>query len=191
MNIILVMSDTFRYDNLSCYGPTQVKTPSLDRFAQEAFVFDNAYLGSFPTIPNRLDVMSGRFSFIDREWSPLTNESVTLQQVLGVSGVITYMIVDNPHLLEMGYNYSIGFSAFEWIRGQETDVWRTSPTSVRLPNGRKNRSRDFIVANYLRNTAWWGKEEDHFAPRTIRAACQWLEEMGTPEEHLAGRRQLH
>ena len=68
MNIIFVMSDTFRYDNLSCYGPTQTKTPRLDEFAEGSFVFDNAYLGSFPTIPNRLDIMSGRFSFIDHEW---------------------------------------------------------------------------------------------------------------------------
>jgi arylsulfatase A-like enzyme len=30
MNVILVMSDTFRYDNLSCYGPTPVNTPRLD-----------------------------------------------------------------------------------------------------------------------------------------------------------------
>jgi arylsulfatase A-like enzyme len=47
MNVILVMSDTFRYDNLSCYGPTPVKTPRLDEFSGRAFVFDNAR--PFPT----------------------------------------------------------------------------------------------------------------------------------------------
>jgi arylsulfatase A-like enzyme len=71
MNIVFFMSDSFRHDNLSCYGPTRVQTPRLDRFAQGACVFDNAYLGSFPTIPNRLDIMSGRFSCIDHEWCPL------------------------------------------------------------------------------------------------------------------------
>lgn len=176
MNVILVMSDTFRHDNLSCYGPTEVETPRLDRFAEESLVFDNAYLGSFPTVPNRLDIMSGRFSFIDREWSPLPHETVALQQVLSVSGIATQMITDNMHLLELGYNYSRGFDAFEWIRGQETDLWRTGPKNVKLPNGRKVRSRDFIVRNYLRNTAWWQSEEDRFASRTIKAACQWLEE---------------
>ncbi len=29
MNIIFFMTDTYRRDNLSCYGPTQVKTPRL------------------------------------------------------------------------------------------------------------------------------------------------------------------
>ena len=62
MNTILIMSDSFRYDNLSCYGPTAVKTPRLDQFARQAHVFENAYLGSLPTLPNRQDIMTGRFS---------------------------------------------------------------------------------------------------------------------------------
>ena len=125
MNVIFVMTDTFRYDALSCYRPTEAKTPRLDSFAEEAFVFDNAYLGSFPTVPNRLDIMSGRFSFIEYEWCPLPAETVTFQQVLSASDVVTAIILDNPHLLEAGYNYSRGFDGFEWIRGQETDPWKT------------------------------------------------------------------
>jgi arylsulfatase A-like enzyme len=174
MNILLVLSDTFRYDNLSCYGPTAVKTPHLDRFAQEAFIFDNAYLGSFPTIPHRLDIMSGRFSFIDHEWCPLPKDTVTVQQILSASGFTTMMIADNPHLLESGFNYDRGFEAFEWIRGQETDHWRTDPKHVPLPQGGKCRSL-FILKTYLRNRAWWRSEEDRFCARTIREACAWLE----------------
>ena len=177
MNVILVMSDTFRHDNLSCYGPARVKTPRLDAFARDAFVFENAYLGSFPTIPNRLDIMSGRFSCVDHEWCPLPAETVTLQQVLSASGVATQMTVDNPHLLEMGYDYSRGFDGWEWIRGQEGDHWRTAPRHIKLPpDDGKTRSRNNIVPIYARNTAWWQYEEDRFAPRTISAACKWLEE---------------
>jgi arylsulfatase A-like enzyme len=175
MNIILVMSDSYRYDNLSCYGPTQVKTPRLDQFAEEAFVFDNAYLGSFPTIPNRLDLMSGRFSFVDHEWCPLPEDAVTLQQILSASGVTSYLIADNPHLIEMGFNYDRGYDAFEWIRGQETDRWATSPKEVKLPPSSKNRSQ-FILKTYLRNRAWWQSEEDRFVARSINAACKWLED---------------
>jgi arylsulfatase A-like enzyme len=32
------------------------------------------------------------------------------------------------------------------------------------------------LSNHLRNTAWWASEDDRFVARTIRAACQWLEE---------------
>jgi len=177
MNTILVMSDSFRHDNLSCYGPTRVKTPRLDRFAQGSFVFDNAYLGSFPTIPNRLDMMSGRFSFLDREWCPLPADTVTLQQILSASGIVTQLIADNPHLVEMGFNYCRGFDGWEWIRGQETDQWKTSPKEVRLPaDAHKLRSPDFILRNHLRNSADWRTEEDRFVARSIKAACRWLED---------------
>jgi arylsulfatase A-like enzyme len=176
MNIIFVMSDTFRYDNLSCYGPTQAKTPRLDEFARQSFVFDNAYLGSFPTIPNRLDIMSGRFSFVDHEWCPLPREAVTLQQILSASGVATQMIIDNPHMIEMGFNYERGFGAWEWIRGQETDSWKIKPPGLNVPEKSHSARRGFIRRRYLNNTAWWTKEEDRFAARTMSAASQWLEE---------------
>jgi arylsulfatase A-like enzyme len=177
MNVILFVSDTFRYDNLSCYAKTRAKTPVLDQFAREAFVFDNAYLGSFPTVPNRLDIMSGRFSFIDREWCPLPPETVTLQQVLSASGVVTQLIADNPHTFEMGFNYDRGFTGFEWIRGQESDHWKTAPKHLDLPkDGSKIRCLESVVEVFLRNSAWWKSEQDRFVARTVRSACQWLEE---------------
>ncbi len=175
MNILVFMSDSFRYDNLSCYAPTELMTPRLDRFAKEAFIFDNAYLGSFPTIPNRLDIMSGRFAFIDHEWCARPKDTVTLQQVLGASGFATQLICDNPHLIEDGFNYDRGFDGVDWIRGQETDRWRTDPRTVRVPEaGGKNRSL-WILQHYLRNRSWWKGEEDRFCARTVREACNWLE----------------
>ena len=176
MNVIVVMSDSYRHDNLSCYGATPVKTPRLDQFAGQANVFRNAYLGSFPTIPNRLDIMSGRFSFIDHEWCPLPKETVTLQQVLSASGVVTQMIVDNPHLIEMGFNYERGFDGWDWVRGQETDQWQVKPRQVTLPaSAGKLRSPDFLVPNFLRNSSWWKGEEDTCVARTMRGACNWLD----------------
>jgi len=177
VNTILIMSDSYRHDNLSCYGPTRVKTPNLDRLARQSYVFDNAYLGSLPTLPNRLDIMSGRFSFIDHEWCPLPKEMVTLQQILSASGVVTQLVCDNPHLVEMGFHYERGYDGWEWIRGQETDHWKTSPREVRFPaDPKKLRMTETVLANYLRNTAWWQSEEDRFAARSIGAACRWLEE---------------
>ena len=177
MNIIFVMSDSFRYDNLSCYGKGKAITPRLDAFAGQANVFHNAYLGSFPTIPNRLDIMSGRFSFIDHEWCALPHEVVTPQQILSASGIITQMIADNPHLLEAGFHYDRGFDGFEWIRGQELDPWRTSPKDVQVTGDpSKYRRVNLIMKRYLRNTAWWQGEEDHFVARSLNSACQWLDE---------------
>jgi len=58
MNVILIVSDTLRRDFLGCYGNNWVHTENIDRFAKDAIIFDNAYAGSFPTVPNRLDVFT-------------------------------------------------------------------------------------------------------------------------------------
>jgi len=49
MNVIVIVSDTFRRDRLGCYGNGWMHTPVLDAFAKEAAVFDRAYAASFPT----------------------------------------------------------------------------------------------------------------------------------------------
>lgn len=179
MNVVFVVSDTFRRDNLSCYGPSQVKTPDLDKLANKSYVFDNAYLGSFPTLPNRLDIMSGRFSCVDHQWCALPKDTITLQQILSASGVVTQMIADNAHLVEDGYNYERGFDGWEWIRGQESDHWKVTPRDIELPAHPDKLNRaNFTVKNYLRNTSWWKSEEDRFVARTVTEACNWLENEG-------------
>ena len=167
MNIIFVMSDTYRRDNLAVYGPSAVRTPNLDRFASSANVFHKVLTGSFPTVPNRLDIFSGRYCHTRGEWGPLPKDTITLGQLLTGAGLTTQMIVDNPHLLEDGYDYSRGFGGWEWIRGQETDAWRTIPRDVHIATDpRKMRTR-FSAERHRRNTAWWRKEEDRFAARRL------------------------
>jgi arylsulfatase A-like enzyme len=176
LNVVFFMSDSYRYDNLSCYGPTVTQTPRLDTFAAQSHIFENAYLGSFPTVPNRLDIMSGRFSFTEYSWQRLPTEVLTFQEVLSASGITTQLIADTPHILSEGFNYNRGWDGWEWVRGQGTDRWKTHPRDVPLPaSPQKLRSPHRIMAHY-RNTAWWTSEEDRFVARTVRAACDWLEE---------------
>lgn len=176
MNIIFIMSDSFRHDNLSCYGGSRVKTPNLDRLAAQSVVFDHAYLGSFPTVPNRLDTMTGRFSCIEYQWQPLPREAVTLQELLGAAGYLTQMIVDTPHLIAEGFNYNRGFDGWEWLRGQENDRWKTSPRDITLPADDYKLRTPQVIKRHFRNTLWWKNEEDRFVARTMTQACRWLEE---------------
>ena len=55
LNVIVVVTDSLRRDHLGAYGARKVRTPNLDRFYAGATVFDNAFAGSHPTIPNRTD----------------------------------------------------------------------------------------------------------------------------------------
>ena len=61
MNIVVVVSDTFRRDHLPCYGNPTVYAPRLTAFAKEALVFEDCRPASFPTVPARADLMTGRY----------------------------------------------------------------------------------------------------------------------------------
>jgi len=176
MNFILIVSDTFRRDHLGCYGNDWISTPHLDRFAQKAIVFDRAYAASFPTVPNRRDVFTGRYTFTYSQWAPLPPDEIVLAQVLSEAGYATMMILDTPHITENGFYFDRGFTGWEWIRGQETDRWRTAPAYPDFPCDKsKLRSPERIVKVHQRNIHWWRYEEDTFVARTMREACLWLE----------------
>lgn len=179
MNFIIIVSDTFRRDNLSFYGNQSfgTQTPNLDKLARESVVFMNHYTASFPTIPNRRDLFTGRFTFTYTDWAPLSHDEVVLSQLLTSAGYITMFIADTPHLMNEGYNYARGFSAWVWIRGQENDRYRTAPKEVRFPcSPEKLRETTRTVTQYLRNVHHRKYEEDYFCAQTMNEAIRWLEE---------------
>jgi len=177
VNFIVIVSDTLRRDFLGCYGNEWISTPHIDRFAAKAQVFDRAYSMSFPTVPNRRDVMTGRFTATYTGWAPLDLDEVVLAQVLSDAGYKTMMLLDCPHLLENGYHYDRGFEGFEWIRGQESDRWKTAPEAPKSPcDPAKIRAADHLEKCHRRVAAHWRYEKDRFVARTMTAACEWLEE---------------
>jgi arylsulfatase A-like enzyme len=176
-NVILIISDTLRRDVVSCYGSQWVETPHLERFAQQGVIFENAFHSSFPTVPLRNDILTGRYSFTYKPWSPIDTNAVTLQETLGKAGILTSLVVDTPHPFTPGYNYQRGFAAWQVIRGQEADPFRSAPREVKLPCAPgKLREPEQAVKQYLRNVARRRREEDYFVAQTMATAAQWLEE---------------
>jgi arylsulfatase A-like enzyme len=177
VNVVLIISDTLRRDHLGCYGNEWIRTPHLDRFAQRAAIFDRAYCASFPTVPNRNDILTGRYTFTYQMWGPLSSDDVTLPELVSPHGVRTSLIADTPHPFVPGFNYQRGFDDWELVRGQEHDPWKTEPREVHFPCAQeKLRNPDHAVVQYLRNVADRQGEEDYFVARTMRAAARWLEE---------------
>ena len=176
MNFILIISDTLRRDHLGCYGNTWISTPHIDRFAEQSIVFDRAYAASFPTVPHRRDVMTGRYTFTYSVWAPLPPDEVVAAEELGKAGYTSMMVADCPHILENGYHFDRGFTGWEWIRGQESDRWKTYPPQPALPaSEEKLRNPDRLVRVHQRNIADRRYETDTFVARTMMEAGQWLE----------------
>ncbi len=178
MNTIVIISDSFRRDHLRCYGNTWIHTPNLDKLASQSVIFDQAYTGSYATVPNRGDVHTGMYVFPRYGWEPLSYTDVTLAKTLSDAGFTTQMFVDTPHIIKDGFNYDKGFSAYEWIRGQESDRLINDPTvPLELPcSPEKTRSPDTTWRQHYMNISRWQREEDRFCAQTLLKGAEWIEQ---------------
>ncbi|HDQ00219.1 MAG TPA: hypothetical protein ENN22_13700 [bacterium] len=60
-NIILLVLDTVRMDHLSCYGYEKRTTPTLDKIADNATVYQNCYSPSCWTLPSHASIFTGTY----------------------------------------------------------------------------------------------------------------------------------
>jgi arylsulfatase A-like enzyme/Flp pilus assembly protein TadD len=58
-NTILITLDTVRADKLGCYGHSGIKTPTLDRIAQEGLLFDQMFCPVPMTLPSHTSLLTG------------------------------------------------------------------------------------------------------------------------------------
>lgn len=197
MNIVLVMFDSYRKDCFGLYGKPfwgEVKTPHLDALARESLVFDHAYPESLPTLPARRAIYTGRqvFPFDQGDfrlkgdfvgsagWGPIPEAHPTLAEMLGEAGYRTGLVADVYHMFKPSKNYTRGFHQWTFLRGQETDPYRSGPTPTQaqieryLP--REMQLRADFMRTCLKNMHGRQKEEDYFNARVFIEAARWLEQ---------------
>ncbi|SKC03024.1 Arylsulfatase A [Sphingobacterium nematocida] len=58
-NVVLIYVDDLGYGDLSSYGATKIKTPNVDRIAQQGTRFTNAHSTSSTCTPSRFALMTG------------------------------------------------------------------------------------------------------------------------------------
>ena len=180
LNFVLIVSDTFRWDLLNerfeVRSGVRAKMPYLNELYRESITFTRAYHASFPTVPNRLDLLTGRFTFTYYDWSPLPKDEITLPEYLRKRDYVSMMIVDTPHIIKDGYHFDRGFNGWVWIRGQENDRYKTSPKNVPLPCSPEKIRNINTLIQHIRNNYHRVFEEDWIPAKTAKEAMKWLEE---------------
>ncbi|MBL8179350.1 MAG: sulfatase-like hydrolase/transferase [Bryobacterales bacterium] len=62
-NIVVIVSDDHGYADVSAYDhPSEVKTPNIDRIAQDGVRFAQGYASAYVCAPTRASLMTGRYS---------------------------------------------------------------------------------------------------------------------------------
>jgi arylsulfatase A-like enzyme len=196
VNVIILMSDTLRRDHVAAYGvpaPWQrpghdaepfIRTPQLDRLAAESAVFDRFYCGSYPTIPCRYDCFTGQYGFPARGWQPLDPDDVILSELTGRRGYVSMLIYDTPMLGNDAYNFTRGFSGYDFVRGQHADRYNVDPIDPPLPAAPHKLKNVAAAKLYLRNTAHRRSERDWMCAKTVTTATDWLERNRTRDNFV-------
>lgn len=127
-NIIFVLSDDLAQGDLGCYGQKLIKTPNLDRMAQEGTRYLQAYCGTSVCAPSRSSLMTGLHSGhcpvrANREiqpegQKPLPEGTITVARILRDAGYATACcgkwgmgMFDTPGSpLKMGFDHFFGYN---------------------------------------------------------------------------------
>jgi len=118
-----------------------MQTPNFDAFAQEALIMTRAYPESFPTLPARRALYTGRrcYPFHNGRfrlkgdtipsagWGPIPEDQPTLAELLREAGYRTGLVADVYHMFKPSKNYWRGFDEWRFLRGQEGDPYRSGP----------------------------------------------------------------
>ena len=180
-NIIVLITDTFRRDNLGARARRPVHTPELDRFAAgRATELTGLTMSSFPTIPHRTDFASGRVGWPHYGWQPISHSTPNhIASLLAGQGYFTQLICDCPHLFKSGFQ--VGFEGSYQHRGQEGDLTllhMDDPIAEAVPRAKTRLSPETFGATLVDLHGWLNDirtEADTFCARTALTAATWLE----------------
>ena len=131
-NIVLFYADDLGYGDLSCYGATKLKTPNIDRLADEGRMFTDAHTVSSVCTPSRYGLLTGEYPFRKGIYGPavvttrllIDTRKLTIASLLKKSGYDTACIGKwhlgfgtvetdyakplRPGPLELGFDYYYG-----------------------------------------------------------------------------------
>jgi arylsulfatase A-like enzyme len=150
-NALLIVVDTLRADRLECYGYRNVKTPVMNRLAEEGVLFQQAISQVPLTLPSHCSILTGlspRSTGVrDQAGFSLANERTTLAELFKASGYETAAFISASVLNSAG-GLAQGFDVYSDltnVTGKSTegeterrgDVVVTEALQWMLASGRK------------------------------------------------------
>ncbi|MBK5290150.1 MAG: sulfatase [Acidobacteriia bacterium] len=193
LNLIHIGVDTWGAHHTGYYGHGEYRTPNVDQLLGQSAVFLEAYPQALPTIPSRRVIYTGRQVFPSekiyqpddqvkiRGWHQMFSEDVTLSETLQQAGYTTAIVSDLYHQFKPGKNFTRGFDSWQWIRGQESDRYRTGGRRridlsqwMHASQPVAKPAKPTGVFQYLLNRQDWKSEKDWLASQVFDTAGAWL-----------------
>jgi arylsulfatase A-like enzyme/lipopolysaccharide biosynthesis regulator YciM len=114
-HVILISIDTCRADYLGCYGYPHGTTPNIDRFANEAVLFENVVSPVPITLPAHSSMLTGTIppyhGVHGNIHYKLAESNLTLPEILKPQGFITAAII-SAFVLDARFGLNQGFDSY-------------------------------------------------------------------------------
>lgn len=153
-HLLLITIDTLRSDRLSCYGSQHLKTPNIDRLANEGSVFLRAFAHTPTTLPSHTNILLGTTPLYhgvhDNTNFVVQDMFITLAEHLQEAGYATGAFI-GAFPLDSRFGIAQGFSTYDDQFGtnketQEEHVERTAGAAVdRALDWLKNRDSSWFL----------------------------------------------
>ncbi|WP_368755469.1 sulfatase [Klebsiella oxytoca] len=186
-NLVIILADDLGYGALGAYGHQIVKTPNIDKLAQEGVKFTDYYAPAPLCSPSRAGLLTGRMPFRTgiRSWIPegknvaLGRNELTIANLLKQQGYDTAIMgklhlnaggdrTDQPQAKDMGFDYRLvntaGFVSDSTLdnakeRPRYGMVYPTGFTRNEKPIGRAKTFSGELVSSEVVN--WLDKKKDN------------------------------
>ena len=143
MNILWICADDFAADACGAYGNTMVRTPNLDRLAQQSIRFDRAYCSAPLSTPSRQSFLTGKYPWtigVTLSPTPLPEDETTVAELLRQSGYLTAAFGKTHYYEDLKSRFDLAFDHAEhrsWLFEQKTATSSAvSPETAVLPDWR-------------------------------------------------------
>ena len=113
-NVIIISMDSLRFDHLGCYGYKKPTTPNIDKFADEALIFNNAIAQASWTLPSNTSLFTGQYSpshGLLHSVAKLSPDATTLAEVFQTYGYKTAAFTGGFHISSL-YGVDQGFDTY-------------------------------------------------------------------------------
>lgn len=155
-NVIIILADDLGYGDLGCYGHPTIRTPNLDKMAEEGTRFTQFYVAANVCTPSRAALLTGRLPirsgiygkrgvFFTNSANGLPTSEITIAEALKTKGYQTALIgkwhlgSQPEHLpLQHGFDYYFGLP-YSNDMGKVGSTPRQVSTNPPLPLYRNNR----------------------------------------------------
>jgi arylsulfatase len=185
-NIVFLMPDQLRHDFLGCYGADFVKTPNVDRLAQEGLRFERCYSEHPLCVPARVSLLTGMHGF---RTGVLDNGQflrpdyrdmglATWPELLNADGYYTAAIGKMhfyPWDARMGFQYRSITEDKRWIHIRDDYYQHLREAGYRKYHGNEHEGY-FEHKGAVVNRLPWEHTIDHFVGEE---ACRFIDDYGT------------